>query len=127
MFFGLGLTTSSTATVVSKFESIRSEFAKRVLQQGGTIEGSSCFTDDIRDLTAVHPEDITIVSEFSLRVASQGGVIAGQTCLEDVAEALIPDHSNELTLTLAFANRVLTDGGLVRQYQKTFDSINALT
>jgi len=127
MFFGLGLTTSSTATVVSKFESIRSEFAKRVLQQGGTIEGSSCFTDDIRDLTAVHAEDITIVRDFSLRVASQGGVIAGQTCLEDVVEEVIPDYSNDLTLTYAFADRVRNDGGLIREYQGTYDAIDALT
>ena len=127
MFFDLGLSTSSTATIISRFESIRSEFAKRVLQQGGTIEGSSCFTDDIRDLTAVHAEDITIVRDFSLRVANQGGVIAGQTCLEDVVEEVIPDYSNDLTLTYAFADRVRNDGGLIREYQGTYDAIDALT
>jgi hypothetical protein len=127
MFFGLGLTTSSTATIISKFESIRSEFAKRVLQEGGTIEGSSCFTDDIRDLTAVHAEDITIVRDFSVRVASESGVIAEPSCLEDVAEELIPDYSNELTLTYAFADRVRTDGGLIREYQGAYDDIDALT
>ena len=127
MFFGLGLTTSSTATIISKFESIRSEFAKRVLQEGGTIEGSSCFTDDIRDLTAVHAEDITIVRDFSVRVTSESGVIAEPSCLEDVAEELIPDYSNELTLTYAFADRVRTDGGLIREYQGAYDDIDALT
>ena len=126
MFFGLGLTTSSTATVVSLFESIRSTLATRVLEEGGTIEGSNCFTNHIKDLTAASAEDIEIIREFCARVSSENGVLAGQICLEDFVEDIIPAHASELQITNAFVDRVVQNGGVVAEEFHLFEEIEAL-
>ena len=127
MFFGLGLTTSSTATVVSRFESLRSKFATRVIQNGGTVENSACLATKIRDLTAAHPDDRAIVIAFQERLIQNGGTIEKNSCLETEVAALDVAHSTEQVLLNAFVSRVRLDGGNVQDSQGAYDDIDALT
>lgn len=127
MFFGLGLTTSSTATVVSRFESLRSKFATRVIQNGGTVENSACLATEIRDLTAAHPDDRAIVIAFQERLIQNGGTIEKNSCLETEVAALDAAHSTEQALLNAFVSRVTVDGGNVQDSQGAYDDIDALT
>ena len=127
MFFGLGLTTSSTATVVSRFESLRSKFATRVIQNGGTVENSACLATYIRDLTATHPADRAFVYGFQDRVSINGGSTEKNSCLETKVAAFNVAHSTEQALLNAFVSRVRLDGGNVQDSQGGFDDIDALT
>jgi hypothetical protein len=127
MFFGLGLTTSSTATVISRFESLRSKFATRVIQNGGTVENSACLATDIRDLTAAHPDDRVIVIALQKRVAQNGGRLEDVSCLETEVASLIPTYDTEQSLTNAFVSRVILDGGYVEDVTEAHDAIEDLT
>jgi|TARA_Y100000033_G_scaffold46351_1_gene50726 hypothetical protein len=127
MFFGLGLTTSSTATVISRFESLRSKFAARVVQSGGTVENSACLATDIRDLTAAHPDDRVIVISLQKRVAQNGGRVEDVSCLETDVAALDVAYSTDQALLNAFVSRVVLDGGNVQDSQGGYDDIDALT
>tara|TARA_R100001163_G_C5065552_1_gene203536 strand:- start:2016 stop:2399 length:384 start_codon:yes stop_codon:yes gene_type:complete len=127
MFFGLGLTTSSTATVVSRFESLRSKFATRVIQNGGTVENSACLATYIRDLTATHPADRAFVYGFQDRVSINGGSTEKNSCIETEVASLIPAYDTEQSLTNAFVSRVILDGGYVEDVTEAHDAIDALT
>tara|TARA_R100001224_G_C3924707_1_gene116572 strand:- start:94 stop:477 length:384 start_codon:yes stop_codon:yes gene_type:complete len=127
MFFGLGLTTSSTATVISRFESLRSKFATRVIQNGGTVENSACLATYIRDLTATHPADRAFVYGFQDRVSINGGSTEKNSCIETEVASLIPAYDTEQSLTNAFVSRVILDGGYVEDVTEAHDAIDALT
>jgi len=127
MFFGLGLTTSSTATIISRFESLRSKFATRVIQDGGTVESSACLATEVRDLTAAHPADRAIVYSFQERLIQNGGTIEKNSCLEAEVASLIPAYDTEQSLTNAFVSRVILDGGYVEDVTEAHDAIDDLT
>ena len=127
MFFGLGLTTSSTAAIISRFESLRSKFATRVIQNGGTVENSACLATEVRDLTAAHPEDRAIVYSFQERLIQNGGTIEKNSCLETEVASLIPAYDTEQSLTNAFVSRVILDGGYVEDVTEAHDAIDDLT
>ena len=75
MFSGLGLTSSSTATVISRFESLRSKFAVRVIHNGGTVESSACLATDLRDIDATYSSDQALLNAFASRVTLDGGSV----------------------------------------------------
>ena len=124
--FSLGLSTSSTALVVSKEDSFRSAFTSRVIVNGGTVESGGCAVTALRGLTK-EDSNVDILRAFESRVFTNGGTMESNTCALSSIKELTVAHSNEITLLNEFRDRVELDGGSLLDPTGAYDFIDALT
>lgn len=78
--FGLGLTVSSGALVVSKEESLRSALNARVLLDGGYMEAPGCATTAIRTNLISDQVDRNLISSLDFRIRRDGGYFGSNSC-----------------------------------------------
>jgi len=122
----LGLSTSSTALVYSIMESLRSEFAKRVVISGGSVEENKHLMSLLDDITKVKP-DADILRAFQKRVQLAGGHVESPSSAFDEIEDLREARSFEASLINDVQARVTANGGHFENLEAAIDLIESLT
>lgn len=122
----LGLTVSSTALVYSIMESLRSEFAKRVVTAGGTVEDSTCLLSHLDDITKPTP-NADILRTFQKRVQLAGGYVESPSSVFDEIEDLRVARSFERSLINDVQARVTANGGHFENLKAAIDMVDSLT
>tara|TARA_Y100000592_G_scaffold87941_1_gene143096 strand:- start:331 stop:708 length:378 start_codon:yes stop_codon:yes gene_type:complete len=123
---GNGLSSSSGHLVVSIIESIRSEFGKKVLTSGGTVEENKHLMSRLDEITKVKP-DADILRAFQKRVQLAGGSVESPSSAFDAIEDLTPSRSFELSVVTSLQERVSAEGGRFENLEAAFDAVNNLT
>lgn len=123
---GQGLSSSSGHLVVSIIESIRSEFGKRVLVAGGSVDGNKHLMSRLDEITKVSPE-ADILRTFQKRVQLAGGYVESPSSAFDEIEDLIVTRSFERALINDVQSRVTANGGHFENLKAAIDMVDSLT
>jgi len=123
---GVGLSSTSGATVISLVESIRSNFAKKVVKNGGTVADNSCLLTHLDALTKRDP-DVDILRAFEARVALDGGAFDCTSGALDGIEDLTTKFGTDRILVENFRQRVYTNGGTIENISLVLTELAELT